>query len=235
MSGQLRVSADFEPTDGTDADTYGNIRREGGRHGSIGGDKNRHGSIGGDGSRQGSIGGDGNRHGSIGGDGSRHGSIGRDGSRHGSIGGDGSRRDSALGDGPDSRRSSASSGRPGAKLSESMPGHKTSLPRGPGQLTEEPVGNLHLEILQGKDLVKSDIMGKSDPYAVVTYGDDKIKTKTVKNSQNPEWNFQADIPIDPNGPSNLQIEVFDKDKLGRDKPLGAANIDIPSLMNNAIP
>merc|ERR1719385_275221 len=215
MSGQLRVSADFEPTDGTDADTYGNMGREGGRHGSIGGDKNRHGSIGGDGSRQGSIGGDGNR--------------------HGSIGGDGSRRDSALGYGPDSRRSSASSGRPGAKLSESMPGHKTSLPRGPGQLTEEPVGNLHLEILQGKDLVKSDIMGKSDPYAVVTYGDDKIKTKTIKNSQNPEWNFQADIPIDPNGPSNLQIEVFDKDKLGRDKPLGAANIDIPSLMNNAIP
>ena len=193
-SGHLRVSADFEPADGTDADSYGNIGREGGRHGSIGGDKIRHGSIGGDGSRKGS----------------------------------------ALGDGPDSRRSSSSSTRPGAKLSGSMPGHKTSLPRGPGQLTEEPVGNLHLEILQGKDLVKSDIVGKSDPYAVVTYGDDKIKTKTVKNSQNPEWNFQADIPIDPNGPSNLQIEVFDKDKLGRDKPLGAADIDIPSLMNNAI-
>merc|ERR1719397_2492880 len=141
-SGQLRVSADFEPADGTDADIYGNIGREGGRHGSIGGDDIKHGSIGGDGGRHGSIGGDGSRHGSIGGDGSRHGSIGgdedrhgsiggdgsrhgsiggdggrhgsisRDGGRHGSIGGDGSRRDSALGYGPDSRRSSASNSRP---------------------------------------------------------------------------------------------------------------------------
>ena len=79
-------------------------------------------------------------------------------------------------------------------------------------MTEEPVGNLHLEILQGKDLVKSDIMGKSDPYAVVTYGDDKIKTKTVKNSQNPEWNFQADIPIDPNGPSNILVRMLSFEK-----------------------
>ena len=175
-SGQLRVSADFEPADG-------NFGQEGDRHGNMSEDK------------------------------------------HGSFAGDGSRRDSASGD---LQRSSASSGRPGARLSESMPGHKTN------QLMEEPVGNLHIEIHQGKDLVKSDMMGKSDPYAVVCYGDDKIKTKTVKNSQHPEWNFQADIPIDPNGPSNLQIEVFDKDKVGRDKPLGAADIDIPGLMNKAI-
>ena len=193
-SGQLRVSADFEPDDGVNAGGYGNNGREGSRHGSIGGN----------------------------------------GSRHGSIGGDGSRRGSSMGDGPESRRSSASSSRRGSKLSDSLPGHKTSVPGGHGQLAEEPLGNLHLEILQGKDLVKSDMIGKSDPYAVVTYGDDKIKTNTVKNSQNPEWNFQADIPIDPNGPSNLQIEVFDKDKFGKDKPLGAADIDIPSLMNNSI-
>ena len=87
-----------------------------------------------------------------------------------------------------------------------------------------PYGNLHLEINQAKDLVKEDIMGKSDPYAVVTYSDDKVKTKTVKNNQNPEWGFETDIPIDPNGPTNLKIEVFDDDKL--------AILDIPSILNN---
>lgn len=110
----------------------------------------------------------------------------------------------------------------------------SSLGPAPEEGDDGSLGNLHLEILQAKDLVKADIIGKSDPYAVVTYGDDKIKTKTVKNNQNPEWNFMADIPIDPNGPSTLQIEVFDKDKLGKDKPLGAAEIDIPSLMNNTV-
>merc|ERR1719431_637601 len=99
--------------------------------------------------------------------------------------------------------------------------------------TDEPLGNVHLEIIQAKDLIKADLIGKSDPYAVVTYGDDKIKTKTIKNNLNPQWNFEADIPIDPKGPSTLKVEVFDDDKLGKDKPLGAADVDIPSLMNNA--
>jgi len=105
---------------------------------------------------------------------------------------------------------------------------------GPKQIDDdEPLGNVHLEIIQAKDLIKADLIGKSDPYAVVTYGDDKIKTKTIKNNLNPQWNFEADIPIDPNGPSTLKIEVFDDDKLGKDKPLGAADIDIPSLINDA--
>jgi len=101
-----------------------------------------------------------------------------------------------------------------------------------GDDNKEPLGNVHLEIIQAKDLVKADLIGKSDPYAVITYGDDKIKTKTIKNNLNPQWNFEADIPIDPNGPSTLRIEVYDDDKLGKDKPLGAADVDIPSLMNN---
>ena len=162
----------------------------------------------------------------------RQGSVSGDG-RHGSISGDGSRRSSGSESG---RRGSDGSGGPGGKLSGSSPLQRmgSSLAPAPEEGDDGSLGNLHLEILQAKDLVKADMIGKSDPYAVVTYGDDKIKTKTVKNNQNPEWNFMADIPIDPNGPSNLQIEVFDKDKLGKDKPLGAAEIDIPSLMNNTV-
>jgi len=96
---------------------------------------------------------------------------------------------------------------------------------------------LHLEVIQAKGLENVDVLGKSDPYAVVTYGNDKIRTNTVKNNLNPEWKFEADIPIDPNGPSNLTIEVFDDDyhdKPGKDKSLGVADINIPSLMNNTV-
>ena len=93
-------------------------------------------------------------------------------------------------------------------------------------------GNLHLNIVQAKDLIKGDMVGKSDPYAVISYDDKKIKTNAVKNTQNPEWNFEVDIPINPNGPDHMKIEVFDKDKFGKDKPLGSANIDIPSLQNS---
>jgi Ca2+-dependent lipid-binding protein len=94
-----------------------------------------------------------------------------------------------------------------------------------------PHGNLHLEIIQGKDLVKLDTFGKSDPFAVVTYGNEKIKTKTVKNSQNPDWNFEADIPLNPNGPKSITVDVFDDDKFGKDNPIGSTEIDIASIVN----
>merc|ERR1719208_464183 len=93
-------------------------------------------------------------------------------------------------------------------------------------------GLIHLNIVQAKDLIKADIIGKSDPYAVLTYGDEQIKTNTIKNNLNPEWNFKADIPYNPNYSDTIKVEIFDDDKLGKDKPLGSAIIDIPSLVNN---
>eukprot|EP00092_Neocalanus_flemingeri_P016852 GFUD01018229.1.p1 GENE.GFUD01018229.1~~GFUD01018229.1.p1 ORF type:complete len:2467 (-),score=607.35 GFUD01018229.1:626-7075(-) len=125
------------------------------------------------------------------------------------------------------------SGAGGAKKLKGELGDRKRSGGPKGNEDDEPLGNVHLEIIQAKDLIKADLIGKSDPYAVVTYGDDKIKTKTIKNNLNPQWNFEADIPIDPNGPSTLKIEIFDDDKLGKDKPLGAADVDIPSLINNA--
>merc|ERR1711915_1079531 len=44
---------------------------------------------------------------------------------------------------------------------------------------------LKIVILKGTNLVKTELVGKSDPYIVVDYGDKKFKSKTVKNNQNP--------------------------------------------------
>ena len=93
-------------------------------------------------------------------------------------------------------------------------------------------GLIHLGIVQAKGLVKADMLGKSDPFAVVTYGDNQIKTDTVRNNLNPEFNFEADIPYNPNYSDNLKIELFDDDKLGKNKSLGSTVLDIPSLVNN---
>merc|ERR1719481_2450629 len=100
--------------------------------------------------------------------------------------------------------------------------------------SEIPAGKIHLNIHEGKDLVKADLIGKSDPYAVVTYDKDKVKTKTVKNNLNPEWNFETDIPVAENGPNNIKIEVFDSDKIGKDKSLGSANIDVRDLVQEPL-
>ena len=52
------------------------------------------------------------------------------------------------------------------------------------------------------------MIGKSDPYAVVGYGYDKLKTKTIQKDQNTRLNFEADMPTEEKGPSNVKIEIY---------------------------
>ena len=46
------------------------------------------------------------------------------------------------------------------------------------------LNHLYTRILvQGKELIKTDLIGKSDPYAQIQYGNQNFRTKTVPNSQ----------------------------------------------------
>ena len=56
--------------------------------------------------------------------------------------------------------------------------------RKPGDSLEEDLipGNLHLELLKAENLPKSDLIGKSDPYAVISFDDEKHKTKSYGNN-----------------------------------------------------
>ena len=62
---------------------------------------------------------------------------------------------------------------------------------------------LHVDLIKGRNLIKTDIMGKSDPYAVLKYGDQKDKTKVVKNSLNPQWDHSSDFASKPRDNNNL--------------------------------
>ena len=55
---------------------------------------------------------------------------------------------------------------------------------------------LHVDLIKGRNLIKSDLIGKSDPYAVLKYGDQQDKTKVVKNSLNPQWDHGSDFDMD---------------------------------------
>ena len=44
-------------------------------------------------------------------------------------------------------------------------------------------GIMAIKLLKAKELVKSDMIGKSDPYAVLKYGQQVVKTSTVNNTQ----------------------------------------------------
>ena len=52
---------------------------------------------------------------------------------------------------------------------------------------------LHVDLIKAKNLIKADMIGKSDPYAVLKYRNQKDKTPVMKNNQNPEWNHSSDF------------------------------------------
>jgi hypothetical protein len=88
---------------------------------------------------------------------------------------------------------SVESGRPGGKKSGNLGGQGGKKSGNLG-VQDGPV--LHVDLIKAKNLIKTDMIGKSDPYAVLKYGNQKDKTKVAKNTQNPEWNHSSDFDFD---------------------------------------
>ena len=97
---------------------------------------------------------------------------------------------------------SVESGRPGGKKSGNLAGlgGKKS-----GNLGDQdaygPV--LHVDLVKAKNLIKTDMIGKSDPYATLKYGNQKDKTQTVRNTQNPEWKHASDFNMNAGANATL--------------------------------
>lgn len=73
----------------------------------------------------------------------------------------------------------------------------------------EFVGVVRVQILSARDLIKADIIGKSDPYVVITLGRQRFKTKVVKCSLNP--NFNEAFMFSWNSTDKLMLHVWDED------------------------
>ncbi|KAG0481245.1 hypothetical protein HPP92_011760 [Vanilla planifolia] len=92
----------------------------------------------------------------------------------------------------------------------------------------EFVGVIKVNIIRGIDLAVRDVRS-SDPYVVLTLGDQTTKTRVVKSSLNPVWNETLMLSIpDPVPP--LILNVFDKDIFTSDDKMGEAEIDIQPLV-----
>ena len=109
-----------------------------------------------------------------------------------------------------------------------LSGKSTKLPKF-GQL---PPGQAQIFLVKAKELIKTDLIGKSDPYAKIGYGTQSHTTPTIKNTQEPKWDFCAKFDVPEGDQRNVAVEVFDSDKLGRDKSLGKVEVDLAELVNN---
>ncbi|KAI5679611.1 hypothetical protein M9H77_00838 [Catharanthus roseus] len=79
-------------------------------------------------------------------------------------------------------------------------------------------GVLSITVISAEDLAPADIMGKADPYVVLTMkkSETKNKTRVVNESLNPVWNQTFDFVVEDGLHDMLILEVWDHDTFGKD-------------------
>ncbi|XVF41123.1 hypothetical protein PTKIN_Ptkin01aG0255300 [Pterospermum kingtungense] len=95
----------------------------------------------------------------------------------------------------------------------------------------EFVGLVKVNVVKGTNLVVRDMM-TSDPYVILSLGQQSVKTHVIKNNLNPVWNESLMLSIPENIPP-LKVLVYDKDTFSTDDFMGDAEIDIQPLFSAA--
>ncbi|XP_047168935.1 synaptotagmin-5 isoform X1 [Vigna umbellata] len=106
------------------------------------------------------------------------------------------------------------------------------LPGDYSDLELKPVGILEVKLVQAKELTNKDIIGKSDPYAVVyirPLRDRMKKSKTINNDLNPIWNEHFEFIVEDVSTQNLIVKVYDSEGLQSSELIGCAQLRLAEL------
>ncbi|GAB4828233.1 Synaptotagmin-5 [Ancistrocladus abbreviatus] len=106
------------------------------------------------------------------------------------------------------------------------------LPGDYSDLELKPVGTLEVKLVQAKELTNKDLIGKSDPFAVVYVRPvrNRMKTsKVINNDLNPVWNEHFEFIVEDKSTQRLVIKVFDDEGLQAAELIGCAQFQLKDL------
>merc|ERR1712130_176174 len=89
-------------------------------------------------------------------------------------------------------------------------------------------GHIKLKVLKAKNLKNTEMIGKSDPYVSIKYGNMILKSERKKNTLNPEWNWEASFVL-ADVHSDIILSIFDSDQFGKDEKMGSIIFEKQSL------
>lgn len=96
----------------------------------------------------------------------------------------------------------------------------------------EFIGLLKVKVIKGTNLAIRDMLS-SDPYVVLTLGQQKVQTTIVKSNLNPVWNEELMLSV-PEQYGPVKLQVFDHDTFSADDIMGEAEIDIQPMITSAM-
>ncbi|KAI3466873.1 hypothetical protein Pfo_023536 [Paulownia fortunei] len=97
--------------------------------------------------------------------------------------------------------------------------------------TMEFIGTLKVRVLKGTNLAVRDMLS-SDPYVILTLGQQKVQTSVVKSNLNPVWNEELKLAV-PQDYGSIKLLVYDHDMFSADDIMGEAEIDIQPMITSA--
>ncbi|GFP81834.1 synaptotagmin-5 [Phtheirospermum japonicum] len=110
-------------------------------------------------------------------------------------------------------------------------GSRRSL-NGPSNYFPRTGRKISITVVEGKDLVVKDKIGKSDPYVKLQYGKAIQRTKPVAHSPNPTWNQKFEFD-EIGGGEYLKIKCYTEDTFG-DESIGSARVNLEGLVEGSV-
>ncbi|CAE6385055.1 unnamed protein product [Rhizoctonia solani] len=93
------------------------------------------------------------------------------------------------------------------------------------------MGVLHVELVDGREIVGADRSGKSDPFVVFSLNGSKVyKSQTKKKTLTPEWKESFDVSVPSRVGADFSLEVFDWNQVEAAKSLGSGQIELADLV-----
>ncbi|RZB64389.1 ADP-ribosylation factor GTPase-activating protein AGD12 isoform B [Glycine soja] len=96
----------------------------------------------------------------------------------------------------------------------------------------EFIGMLKVKVIKGTNLAIRDIKS-SDPYVVLSLGQQTVQTTIIRSNLNPVWNEEYMLSV-PEHYGQMKLKVFDHDTFSADDIMGEADIDLQSLITSAM-
>ncbi|ONM13042.1 synaptotagmin-5 [Zea mays] len=109
------------------------------------------------------------------------------------------------------------------------------IPIIPGDYSDlelKPVGTLEVKLVQARDLTNKDLIGKSDPFAIVYVRPlpDKMKrSKTINNDLNPIWNEHFEFTVEDADTQSVTVKIYDDDGIQESELIGCAQVRLKDL------
>ena len=94
------------------------------------------------------------------------------------------------------------------------------------------MGQLDVKLVEARDLLNLDLIGKSDPFAILyvrPIPTRMVKSRTKRSSLNPIWNESFALVVEDLGSQKLVVSIMDEEELQQSRLLGQAVLPLTQL------